>query len=77
MKKIKQNEWRAITSAEVKAYKKAYISKLGRPLKAEKLKHVPISIKLDPLVLKKFKQRSKKTGIPYQTLINTALKDAA
>mgnify|MGYP000918027974 CR=1 FL=1 len=79
--KLDPKNWEHSTPEQLKAYKKGIEKKLGvklgRPFIAPELKYVAISIKLDPVVLKKFKAKAKKTGKPYQTLINEALKKAA
>lgn len=72
--------WRKPTPQEKKRHLAAYentFGKVGRPSMDAKLKRVAISIKLDPQVLAKFKEKAKKTGRPYQSLINEALKKAA
>lgn len=62
---------------ELKAAAKNTLKKLGRPTKSDDDKYVPISLKIDPRVLSAFKDKAKKTGKPYQTLINEVLKKAA
>jgi len=43
------------------------------------LKHLKesVTMRLDPAVIKYFKEIAEKTGIPYQSLINYVLKDYA
>ncbi len=77
MKKTKTSEWIKVPKKEVMLHRKSYKAKVGRPFKSVEDKGVRISLILDPKVLKKFKDKSKKNGIPYQTLINSLLKDAA
>ena len=77
---VNDNEWRKPTAAEKKKYLKAYentFGKVGRPALDSSVKKKSIHIKLDPEVIAKFKLKAKKTGKPYQTLINEALKKAA
>lgn len=80
-KKIdKEANWRHLTSEEKSKFRKAYVNtfgKVGRPALNSSVKKKSIHIKLDPEVIKKFKDKAKKTGKPYQTLINEALKKVA
>jgi len=72
--------WRPLTEVEKKRFKKAYentFGKVGRPPMDPDKKKVSIHIKLDQDIIKIFKSKSKKTGKPYQTLINEFLKKAA
>ena len=72
--------WRSLTEAEKKKFKKAYentFGKVGRPPMDASQKKVSVHIKLDQDVIKTFKAKSKKTGRPYQTLINEFLKKAS
>ena len=72
--------WRLLTSQEKKKFKDALkntFGKTGRPPLSLELKKKSIHIKLDPDVIEKFKEKAKKTGKPYQTLINEVLKKAA
>lgn len=43
------------------------------------LKHLkrPVTMRLDPDVIRHFKRLAEKTGIPYQSLMNYVLKDYA
>ena len=79
--KLKQeSSWRHLTATEKNKFRKAYVetlSKVGRPALDSSVKKKSVHIKLDPEVIKKFKDKAKKTGKPYQTLINEALKKAA
>ena len=79
--KLNGKTYRNFTEAEKKEIKngleKKLGIKLGRPFMPPEKKRVPVSIKLDPDVLAKFKAKAKKTGRPYQTLINEVLKKAA
>jgi|GEM_PF-5430995 len=77
MNKTRSNEWIKVTKKEVLEHRKAYKAKVGRPFKSIEDKGIRISLVVDPKVLKKFKDKSKKKGVPYQTLINALLKDAA
>jgi uncharacterized protein (DUF4415 family) len=80
LNKSANDGWRPLTAAEKKKFKKAYentFGKVGRPLMAADQKKVSIHIKLDQDVIKLFKDKSKKTGRPYQTLINEFLKKAS
>lgn len=73
-------DWRRVTPAEHKKFLKAYentFGKVGRPALDADVKKQSIHIKLDPEVIAKFKAKAKKTGKPYQTLMNEALKKAA
>jgi uncharacterized protein (DUF4415 family) len=59
--------------------KKEYdISKLKRA-QPKYLKHLKeaVTIRLDPNVISYFKELAKKTGVPYQSLINFILRDYA
>ena len=79
-KTIKEAGWRHLTAEEKKKFRKAYVNtfgKVGRPTLDSSIKKQSVHIKLDPEVIKKFKDKAKKTGKPYQTLINEALKKAA
>jgi uncharacterized protein (DUF4415 family) len=74
------NVWRKPTAEEKARFKKAATNTLklvGRPALPESKKAVGIYIKLEPDLIKKFKDKSKKTGKPYQTLIKEALKKAS
>ena len=62
---------------DLKAAAQNTLKKLGRPAKPDNEKYVPIYIKIDPHVLSTIKSKAKKTGKPYQTLINELLKKAA
>lgn len=76
----KEARWRHFTAEEKKKYRKAFentFGKVGRPALDASVKKKSVHIKLDPEVIKKFKDKAKKTGKPYQTLINEALKKAA
>lgn len=76
----KENNWRHFTAEEKKKFRKAFVNtfgKVGRPALDSSVKKKSVHIKLDPEVIKKFKDKAKKTGKPYQTLINEALKKAA
>lgn len=76
----KETGWRHFTAEEKKKYRKAFVNtfgKVGRPALDSSVKKKSVHIKLDPEVIKKFKDKAKKTGKPYQTLINEALKKAA
>ena len=71
---------RRISSAEVKAGRKAIEEKSGkkrpsrgRPLKSENLKFIPTSIRLHPKVVEWAKKEAKKKGVGYQTIINEFL----
>lgn len=71
---------RRITKKEVSVARKA-IEKVtgkkrkirGRPIKIEKDKYVPISIRLHPRVLKWAKKEAKERKIGYQSIINEIL----
>jgi uncharacterized protein (DUF4415 family) len=76
----KRGVWRKPTAEEKKRFSEAYentFGKMGRPLMAEDQKKQSIHIKLDQDIIKVFKDKSKKTGRPYQTLINEFLKKAS
>lgn len=76
----RETNWRHFTSEEKKKFRKAYVNtfgKVGRPALDSSVKKKSVHIKLDPEVIKKFKAKAKKTGKPYQTLINEALKKVA
>lgn len=76
----KEVNWRHFTVEEKKKFRKAFVKtfgKAGRPVLDASVKKKSVHIKLDPEVIKKFKDKAKKTGKPYQTLINEALKKAA
>ncbi len=78
--KKKEDNWRHLTTSEKAKFRKAYTNtfgKVGRPAMSEAIKKKSVHIKLDPEVIAKFKEKSKKTGVPYQTLINQALKKAS
>ena len=79
-KSNKNAGWRHFTPEEKKKFRKAYVNtfgKVGRPALDSSVKKKSVHIKLDPDVIKKFKDKAQKTGKPYQTLINEALKKAA
>ncbi len=72
--------WRKPTLAEQKKYLAAFektFGKVGRPALDVTVKKKSIHIKLDPEVIAKFKAKAKKSGKPYQTLINEALRKVA
>ena len=78
--KKKEDSWRHLTNAEKTKFRKAYTNtfgKVGRPPMPDSVKKKSVHTKLDPEVIAKFKEKSKKTGVPYQTLINQALKKAS
>ncbi len=71
---------RRVTSQEVTAARKAIELKTGkkretrgRPVKSEKEKFIPTSIRLHPKVLEWAKREAKKKGVGYQTIINEVL----
>jgi len=72
---------RRITPDEVKRYRKAIETKLGkkraprrgRPPKAASAKYLPVAIRLHPLVVAWAKREAKKRGVGYQTVINDVL----
>ena len=71
---------RRITSAERRYYRKAYentfgekMPRRGRPAKKPHEKYIDIHIKLDPRAVNWAKQKAKKNGVGYQTVINEAL----
>ena len=72
---------RRVTSSEVnkartaieKATGKSRQKRLGRPPKSSDQKHIPISIRLHPTVLKWLKKEASKRHLPYQTIINEIL----
>ena len=83
MKNIKEfpfEKSRRVTEKEVSAVAKA-IEKVtgkkrqarGRPIKIEKDKYIPISIRLHPRVLKWAKKEAKERKIGYQSIINEIL----
>lgn len=78
--KINGREFKRISAKKHKELKKAAestLKKLGRPPKPENEKYVPVYIKIDPIVLNLIKDKARKKGVPYQTLINELLKKAA
>lgn len=78
--KKKTDNWRHLSVKEKEKFRKAYentFGKVGRPRLAAEVKKKGIYIKLDPETILKFKEKAKKTGTPYQTLISEALKKAA
>jgi uncharacterized protein (DUF4415 family) len=71
---------RRITGAERRYYRKAYentfgekMPRRGRPAKKPHEKYIDIHIKLDPRAINWAKEKAKKNGVGYQTIINEAL----
>lgn len=71
---------RRITPEEVQMYRQTYKNTFGywppargRPPKKAHLKYRDIHLKIHPRALKWAKERAKKQGIGYQTVINEAL----
>jgi predicted DNA binding CopG/RHH family protein len=61
-----------------KAKKNPYAEKLlKQDAEEEKLNKQQITIRLNPIIIDHFKNRSKETNIPYQTLIDYYLLDCA
>ena len=60
-----------------KAIEKKLDVKLGRPFMDPKFKKKNVTLKLNPVLIEKLKKKAKKSGKPYQTLINEILEKAA
>jgi uncharacterized protein (DUF4415 family) len=83
MKKIRDFDFskaRRITPQEVAMFRKAYENTFGekppqrgRPLKKAHLKYKDIHIKIHPKALQWARNRAKKKGVGYQTVINEVL----
>jgi predicted DNA binding CopG/RHH family protein len=79
--KLNGKTYRKVTTEEHKAFKKAIEKKLdvklGRPFMDPKFKKKNVTLKLNPVLIEKLKKKAKKSGKPYQTLINEILEKAA
>ena len=79
--KLNGKTYRKVTNEEHKAFKKAIEKKLdvklGRPFMDPKFKKKNVTLKLNPVLIEKLKKKAKKSGKPYQTLINEILEKAA
>lgn len=74
------NKARRITGVEVKSARKAIEARTGkkrrvrgRPAVAKELKYIPVSIRLDPRIVRWAKKESKRRRTGYQTIINATL----
>ena len=80
IKEFPSEKSRRITKKEISAARKAIEVKTGkirkirgRPLKLEKEKYIPISIRLHPKILIWVKKEAKEKGVGYQSIINDIL----
>ncbi len=77
---LKAEGWRHPTAAELRRNRRAIGAKLGirlpsrgRPPKPVGEKYHPISIRLDPRIIRWAKSEGRRRGLKYQSIINKAL----